>query len=516
VLSNQVPAHLRHNILILTDGEVEQAESNNVKHALSPICPANALVGIIGIGNEVTRATLRTIIEAGLGPHAFMFDSDSDESIASVVVGSTNAIVSSRLHVVNWPSGKMTGSQPYLQANSSEVCAAWALYPEEAEQATAALAAEDDDWEVVSVTAATESLSTSDVSAPHVRWLGGAGVSVAASPASSNPAAAAQLPTLLVTNTDAVRSMCIAAALARCRDPSCSRQEATKLALRYGFVCAEADSVMVALSDHATVAASSTTSFGIALPHTSVLPNSTFGIALPHTSVLPDPTGFPRNRMMHQSYMLHAYSGRSPMAQSMGIADCYSLSANSYSSVPHAHCFSSPGNSPALSYGDIDYRPFQTRAYVPVSPAYNPSPPSVAYSAYPRKLEPPLKHQRSNDDGRIAVASTPVDTRTNVQAVQERPPSLLDVLAAMQRASWSIQHPVVAAFISIHMPSAAAMCTSDALVTIAVIVVLRAKFKDSKQGWHVHVKRAAKECRAALGDALYAIHKASLVSALNK
>jgi hypothetical protein len=295
--------------------------------------------------------------------------------------------------------------------------------------------------------------------------------------------------------------MCIAAALARCRDPSCSREEATKLALRYGFVCAEADSVMVALSDHATVAASSSTSFGIALPHTSVLPN---------------PTGVPRNSMMHQypSYMLHSYSGR--MAQSMGIADCYSLSASSYSSVPHAHSPSSLGYSPALSYGDIDHGLFQTRAYVPVSPAYNPSPPSVAYSAHPRKLEPPLKHQRSNDDGRIAVSSKPVDTRTNVQAVQERPPSLLDVLAAMQRASWSIQHPVVAAFISKHMPSAAAMCTSDALVTIAVIVVLRTKFKDSKQGWHVHVKRAAKECRAALGDALYAIHKASLVSALNK
>ena len=66
------------------------------------------------------------------------------------------------------------------------------------------------------------------------------------------PHNAVQLPTLLVNDEGAVRSMCIAAAVARCRHPSCSKPEATKLALRYGFLCAEADTVMVAILRHPT------------------------------------------------------------------------------------------------------------------------------------------------------------------------------------------------------------------------------------------------------------------------
>ena len=147
-LRNKVPAHLRHNIMILTDGEVGQWESNKVKDVLAKVCPAQALVGIIGIGNEVTRTTLRTIVEGGLGPQAIMFDSETEESIASIVVGSVNALVESQLQQVNWPHGKLVGSQPYLQCNSSEVCAAWALYPEEV-LSHVSPAAEDEEWEVV-------------------------------------------------------------------------------------------------------------------------------------------------------------------------------------------------------------------------------------------------------------------------------------------------------------------------------------------------------------------------------
>jgi hypothetical protein len=58
------------------------------------------------------------------------------------------------------------------------------------------------------------------------------------------------------------------------------------------------------------------------------------------------------------------------------------------------------------------------------------------------------------------------------------------------------------------------MCTSDDLVTVAVIVVLRASFKGSKSGWHAHVKRAARRARAALGDFEYSQHKAALLAAL--
>jgi hypothetical protein len=93
-------------------------------------------------------------------------------------------------------------------------------------------------------------------------------------------------------------------------------------------------------------------------------------------------------------------------------------------------------------------------------------------------------------------------------------PSLLDVLGALQRGSWSPQHPVVARFLSHHLLTAAALCSDDAHTTVAVIVVLRSKFKHSKAGWRVHVKRAAKGARAALGDAVYSSHKALVAGSL--
>ena len=57
--------------------------------------------------------------------------------------------------------------------------------------------------------------------------------------------------------------------------------------------------------------------------------------------------------------------------------------------------------------------------------------------------------------------------------------------------------------------------TSDAHATVAVIVVLRAKFKDSKAGWRAHVKRAAQSARLTLGDSVYATLKVSLVNAMS-
>jgi hypothetical protein len=86
--------------------------------------------------------------------------------------------------------------------------------------------------------------------------------------------------------------------------------------------------------------------------------------------------------------------------------------------------------------------------------------------------------------------------------------SLLDVLGAMDSASWSMSHPAVVNFLARHLPQTAEICTSNAHVTVAVIVVLRAKFKHVKKGWHAHVKRAAQAARCALGDVEYASCKA--------
>lgn len=92
--------------------------------------------------------------------------------------------------------------------------------------------------------------------------------------------------------------------------------------------------------------------------------------------------------------------------------------------------------------------------------------------------------------------------------------TLLDVLGAMDSASWSMSHPAVVNFLTRHLPQAAQICASNAHVTVAVIVVLRAKFKHAKKGWRTHVKRAAQAAHCALGEVEYASCKAILVRAL--
>jgi Mg-chelatase subunit ChlD len=81
VMRLQVPSSRRHNVMILTDGEVGQTESEQVKALLAPLCPHSALVGIIGIGNDVTRTTLRHIVEGGLGPQALLVDDESEDGV---------------------------------------------------------------------------------------------------------------------------------------------------------------------------------------------------------------------------------------------------------------------------------------------------------------------------------------------------------------------------------------------------------------------------------------------------
>jgi len=62
VMRLQVPSSRRHNVMILTDGEVGQSESERVRALLAPMCPAAALVGIIGIGNEVRWSQCRVCV----------------------------------------------------------------------------------------------------------------------------------------------------------------------------------------------------------------------------------------------------------------------------------------------------------------------------------------------------------------------------------------------------------------------------------------------------------------------
>jgi hypothetical protein len=584
VMSLRVPADRRHNVMILTDGEVGGGESTRVKLLLAQVCPSNALVGIIGIGNEVTRTTLRTVVEGGLGPQAIMFDNESDESIASIVLGSINALISSQLRQVNWPGGKMVGSQPHIQWNNSEVCVAWALYPE-APPEPAAHVSEDEEWELVPADAQAAGDSAAPP-APQIRWLGGASVSVAApsgSPLSPTP----PLPTFLVSNEDAVRSMCVAAALARCRHSSCSRQEATKLALRYGFVCAGADSVMVAISDHPTGAAPAA-SFGIAIPSqpvTNTLPGLTHIPAFGHNANYSHfPSYGPSNFMVQQSYSMQNVPGAArpvmmarcgaapfssslsarpqsqqmmygPSSHSQHVAHC-APPKGAFAPPPHAASFGLASfSSGAMASSGADPLPLDDSRLVSRQ-AYlekrdektlreltaDPGDDEVCLCAGAKLTAKEVKnvqskrevlelaHARSLSAASFGAAPAPLcppppqddsfgpsllGSGTKKTKVFATDPSLLDVLGALQSASWDLRHPVVAAFLNKHLPMTDALLTSDAHATVAVIVVLRVKFKDSKAGWHAHVKRSALSARRILGDSAYASLKESLVRAIS-
>ena len=133
---------------------------------------------------------------------------------------------------------------------------------------------------------------------------------------------------------------------------------------------------------------------------------------------------------------------------------------------------------------------------------------NIMYSraAVPLCAPPPQDH---------SFGPSPLEAGTKQSKVFATDPSLLDVLGALHSASWSPQHAVVTAFLMKHLPMAHTSLTSDAHATVGVIVVLRAKFKDSKAGWHAHVKRAAHSARLALGDSEYASLKATLVHAIS-
>jgi hypothetical protein len=479
-----------------------------VKQLLAQVCPGKALVGIIGIGNEVTRSTLRTIMEGGLGPQALLFDNESEESIATIVLGSINALVSSELRQVVWPGGKMVGSQPHVQCNSSEVCAGWALYPNE-HLAPTTPADEDEEWEVVA-TDGTAARAAGE--APCIRWLGGASVSIAAQQQSEAPV---QLPTLLVTDEDAVKSMCIAAALARCRHASCHRKEATKLALRYGFVCAEADSVMVATSDQpAADPSGACASFGIAIPShpvkqaQPVSPTSfkRCKFRAPRSAVHPSP--------LYDSFSSHSSGGASAM-DGMAFAQARNRCKLP---TPHKGIPKTAGCSSHITAADLKSAGFfsvmHQNAHAAPPAHISRDEPDAARLSAPLCPPPPVLYQTQS---LCAFGISPMPHQ--VHSPTPPPPhqgavSLLDLLGAMRSMTWSLCHPAVCDFIAKHLPDAAALCASDDHVTVAVIVVLRACFKGSKSGWHAHVKRAAHRARAALGDAEYCRQKAALKSAL--
>ena len=120
----------------------------------------------------------------------------------------------------------------------------------------------------------------------------------------------------------------------------------------------------------------------------------------------------------------------------------------------------------------------------------------LAKLMYSRAAPLPLCAPPPQDD---SFCPSPLEAGTKKSKVFATDPSLLDVLGALHSASWSPQHPVVAAFLMKHLPMAHTSLTSDAHATVSVIVVLRAKFKDSK---------AAHSARLALGDSEYASLKA--------
>jgi len=397
--------------------------------------------------------------------------------------------------------------------------------------------------------------------------------------------------------------MCISAALSRCRHPSCPRDEATKLALRYGFVCPQGDAVMVAVSDHPTGPPVAAT-FGVAIPSTplEVCVDSGRGIggvgrrgmrlmsdgggmgsmALSMASPWSTPIThrcFAAHTVMSEdmssillsapplSHSTWSYPPPPPSAPAVGPYDlirvqqkqpvhlgimCDGCNFQNFSGLrfkceqcpdfdlcsscyhernEHAetgHSFMvipAPGEAPRTAQA----RGSRSRSHSPPasrSPPALPAPPP-ALSAPPLPQQQELQHAARiamQQKQQQAVASAHnVSMQAYSKHSDHSPPpsadlgdvSVLVVLGAMRSGSWSLGHGVVNAFLTKHLPSAIAMCQSDAHSTLAVIVVLRAHFKPTKQGWHLHVIRGKQYARAQLGDLEYCAFKTSLQKVLH-
>jgi hypothetical protein len=304
------------------------------------------------------------------------------------------------------------------------------------------------------------------------------------------------VPYFAVGHSETVKNMCIVAAVTRTRDMSCSSAEAKRLALRYGFVGRNSDTVMVAISNFATGDSC----------------KSTVAVGLPGTTY-DEHHGDQSN--LGNAVWGYGSSGSSPVHVFAPSAVSYRPPKLPTSGKPVAKC-PKPRSLPMYSFA-----PPKSCSHVKGGIAKS----ACAKKAAPKKCSAPAKcaakksvstHsftkfvRASIPDKKVAIPAAP----QKLLAKRSRDSvSLLDILGALSGGSWRVSDSTVRVFIENHCKTSSTL-SSDAAATIAVIVILRSKFSNFKKGWHVHVNRSKAFARKSLGEATYTSLKQNFKASL--
>ena len=539
----------RNNVLIITDGEVGASEAASVKSLLSAACPGKHLVGIIGVGNDVTRSTLQAVVDGGCGPQGLVFDTDSEDTIAGTIIGAVDALFASEFREVRWPSQPLVCTGRRIAVNQHVVSASWALYSEESAGASHSVSVAPLDIDPPSVRAprvikvwtddALRALTVDKLrkmlrSQIKTELPGGFGrkedmvsrlIQMQSETAAANAAAVQAeaaayaealvahanksrpicVPSFAVSHAETVRNMCIVAAVSRTRDISCSLAEAKQLALRYGFVGPDCDCVMVAISQRPTGEACKST-VAVGLPGTAqhaAADDRNMDIAVwgygSGPSLVPQPLTSATSRYTPG---LGLGGSRKLATPAKPASKCIKMKAKSATSA-NSKFFASAGV--AKQYSVSKHAPkMKSCAKKSAAPKKCAAKKAGSYSSSfaPRCASPPSQRISSAAAAHIAPAKR---SRDSV--------SLLDILGALTGGSWQATDPTVKLFIDAHCKKSSAL-SSDAAATIAIIAILRSKFSALKKGWHMHVKRAKAHARKSIGEAKYASMKRDFKAAL--
>jgi hypothetical protein len=268
------------------------------------------------------------------------------------------------------------------------------------------------------------------------------------------------VPYFEVHHSETVKNMCIVAAVTRTRDVSCSSAEAKRLALHYGFVARNSDTVMVSISNFASGDSCKST-VAVGLPGTthdehhddqSNLDNAVWGYGASGSSPV------------------HVFAPSAPSYRPPKPAPkCIKRSA-----LP-VYSFASPKSSTPVKGGIAKAACAKKAAAKKCSaPAKCAAKKSLSTHGFTNFVRASLPEKTSAD---LAAPQKPHAKRSRESV------SLLDILGALSGGSWPL--------------------SSDATATIAVIVILRSKFSNFKKGWHVHVNRSKAFARKAVGEATY-------------
>jgi Mg-chelatase subunit ChlD len=546
VLNVGAQTNRRNNIMIITDGEVGDKEAHDVKNLLSASCPASALAGIVGVGNDVTRATLRAVVDGGCGPQALVFDGDSEETIAENIVGAVSALIATDFKTVLWPSNPVLCTGHRIVVNLQNVSASWALYSDGSARTSEVRVVPISVRPVPIPTPRAHRIWTQEelqsLTVDKLRKMlrsqikteypsGGfrrkedmvqrllekqpeleasnAAAALAATEAYAQAVAThsertrpVHVPYFAVDHAETVKNMCIVAAVTRTRDVSCSSAEANRLALRYGFVGRNSDTVMVAISHCATGdSCKSTVAVGLPGEHhdgQSNLDNAVWGYGSSGSS---PGHAFAPNALSYRPRMLPT-SGN-PIKP---VAKCFKPKGIPMKPRPlPMYSFATPKSCSYVKRGIAKAACSKKAAPKKCSaPAKCAAKKSVSTHSFTKCVRASLP------DKKVAKPAAP---QKSLAKRSRDSVSLLDILGALSGGSWRVSDATVRVFIENHCKTSSTL-SSDAAATIAVIVILRSKFSNFKKGWHVHVNRSKAFARKSVGDATYTSLKQNFKASL--